>query len=70
MDTRHSLETIIKVKQMSPTEIYEATYKIPFKEFIQTEDDITRFTNHLLSLPKKNSSPGRKTSFLLFPDFA
>ena len=66
MDTRHSLETIIKVKQMSPTEIYEATYKIPFKEFIQTEDDITRFTNHLLSLPQKIPPQEEKLLFFFF----
>ena len=66
MDTRHSLETIIKFKQMSPTEIYEATCKIPFKEFIQTEDDRTRFTNHLLRLPKKIPPQEEKLLFFFF----
>lgn len=63
MDTRHSLETIIKTKQTSPTEIYETTYKIPFKEFIQTEEDITKFTNHLLSLSEKISPQEEKLLF-------
>lgn len=66
MDTRNSLETIIKAKQMSPTEIYEATYKIPFKQFIQTEDDITQFTKHLLSLPEEIPPQEEKLLFLFF----
>lgn len=53
MKNLYSLETIITAKQASPTEIYEATYKIPFAEFIQTEDDINKFTNHLISLLKE-----------------
>ncbi len=53
MKKLYSLETIITAKQASPTEIYEATYKIPFAEFIQTEHDINKFTNHLLSLAEE-----------------
>ncbi len=66
MDTRPSLETIINAKQTSPTEIYEATYKIPFAEFIKTEDDITQFTNHLLSLLKEIPLHEEKLLFLFF----
>lgn len=66
MVNRPSLENIIKAKQTSPTEIYEATYKIPFKEFIQTEDDITQFTNHLLSLLGEIPPHEEKLLFFFF----
>jgi hypothetical protein len=66
MKNLYSLETIITAKQASPTEIYEATYIIPFAEFIQTEDDINKFTNHLLSLAEEIPPNEEKLLFYFF----
>lgn len=44
------LETIIKTMQTLCSENSESPYAISFEKFIKTENDITDFANHLISL--------------------
>lgn len=65
MKRLYSLESIIEMQQ-NPLENNEDSYKISFKEFVKTESDIVKFTNHLISLSENTHPNEEKLLFYFF----
>lgn len=66
MKNQPSLETIIE-NTKAPQPVFDIfSEKLSFKEFIETEDDINKFTNHLINLAEEISPDEEKLLFYFF----